>query len=57
MAFLAIASGVADHCHRDADQPLPYTHIDIGGSAVEGADWQHGRPTAAPIVAMMRALL
>lgn len=57
MAFLAIASGVAEHGHRETVAPLPYTHIDIGGSAVEDADWQHGTPTAAPIVAMMRALL
>ncbi len=57
MAFLAIASGLAPHCHRDAAPPLPYTHIDIGGSGVEGGDWQHGRPTAAPVVALLRALL
>ena len=57
MAFLAIASGIAPHCHRDAERGLPYTHIDIGGSAVENSDWQHGVPTAAPIVALMRALL
>lgn len=56
MAFLAIASGIAPHCHRDTDLPLAFTHIDIGGSGVEGGDWQHGAPTAAPIVALMRAL-
>ncbi|MEQ8767060.1 MAG: leucyl aminopeptidase family protein [Planctomycetota bacterium] len=50
-AFLIIASGL----HRnggDSDQPLPYTHLDIGGSALEGSDWQHGRPTGAPIPAL-----
>lgn len=57
MAFLAVASGIAPHCHRDAELPLAFTHIDIGGSGVEDGDWQHGAPTAAPIVALMRALL
>lgn len=50
-AFLAIASGLAKH-GPDAARPLPFTHIDIGGSSVEGGDWQHGRPTASPVVAM-----
>lgn len=55
MAFLAIASGLDRHgC--DAAQPLPFTHIDIGGSGVEGGDWQHGRPSARPLVAMLAAL-
>jgi leucyl aminopeptidase len=56
MAFLAIAAGMVDHSGRNATQPLPYTHIDIAGSAVVGGDWQHGRPTGAPIVAMLKAL-
>jgi leucyl aminopeptidase len=50
-AFLAIASGLDKH-GLDAKQPLPFTHIDIAGSAVESGDWQHGRPTASPVVAM-----
>ena len=56
-AFLAIASGLAAHCHKSSEQPLAYTHIDIAGSGVEGGDWQHGRPTAAPVVAMLCALI
>jgi leucyl aminopeptidase len=56
MAFLAIASGLAEH-GRDSDRPLPFTHLDIGGSATEGGDWQHGRPTGRPVVAMLAALL
>jgi len=56
-AFLLIASGLEPHCHRDADKPLPFVHIDIGGSGVEGGDWQHGRPTARPVVAFTAALL
>jgi leucyl aminopeptidase len=50
MAFLIVASGLAGH-GGDAQQPLAYTHIDIGGSGVAGMDWQHGRPTASPVVA------
>jgi len=50
-AFLAVASGLDKHS-VDSQQPLPFTHIDIGGSGVEGMDWQHGRPTAAPVTAL-----
>ena len=50
MAFLIKASGLSQH-GRYAPDPLSYTHIDIGGSGVEGGDWQHGRPTAAPVLA------
>ncbi|MEQ8275844.1 MAG: leucyl aminopeptidase family protein [Deltaproteobacteria bacterium] len=55
MAFLAIASGLDKH-GRDGHPPLAYAHLDIGGSGVEGGDWQHGRPTAAPVVALTAAL-
>jgi leucyl aminopeptidase len=51
MAFLMVASGLDKH-GGDAERPLAYTHLDIGGSGVEGMDWQHGRPTAAPLVAL-----
>jgi leucyl aminopeptidase len=50
-AFLAIASGLDKH-GADAERPIPFTHIDIAGSAVDNGDWQHGRPTAAPVVAL-----
>ncbi len=56
MAFLSIASGLDEH-GRDSAHPIPYTHIDIGGSATEGGDWQHGRPTATPVVALSGAYL
>jgi leucyl aminopeptidase len=56
MAFLAVASGLSQH-GRDGDLPLPYTHVDIGGSYCEGGDWQHGRPTAAPVVALATSIL
>ena len=43
---VAIASGLDKH-GRHAERPLCYTHIDVAGSATEGTDWQHGRPTGA----------
>ena len=56
MAFLAIASGLDAH-GNDSDQPIPFTHIDIAGSGVEGGDWQHGKPTAAPVAALASTYL
>ncbi len=50
-AFLTVASGLDKHS-SDSRQPLPFTHIDLGGSGTEGGDWQHGRPTAAPVTAL-----
>lgn len=55
MAFLAIASGLDQHA-LDSKTPLSFTHVDIGGSATEGGDWQHGRPTGRPLVALLQAL-
>ena len=52
MAFLAIASGLDDH-DLDSEISLPYTHIDIAGSGVENGDWQHGKPTASPVTALL----
>jgi len=49
MAFLTIAGGLDVH-GADSEQPLPYVHVDIAGSGVEGGDWQHGKPTAAPVL-------
>ncbi|MCY7296174.1 M17 family metallopeptidase [Alteromonas sp. a30] len=43
MAFLVLASGLENH------PEIPYTHVDIAGSGVEGGDWQHGTPTAASL--------
>ncbi|MEM0910286.1 MAG: leucyl aminopeptidase family protein, partial [Pseudomonadota bacterium] len=48
MSFLAIASGLDKH-GVDSYQPIPFTHVDVAGSAVENLDWQHGKPTAAPV--------
>lgn len=51
MAFLVVAAGL-DPCSARSTQPLPYVHIDIAGSGVEGGDWQHGKPSAAPVCAL-----
>ena len=51
MAFLALVGGLDKHgC--DAELPLPYVHMDIAGSGVEGGDWQHGKPTAATVASL-----
>ncbi|WP_100658161.1 M17 family metallopeptidase [Alteromonas flava] len=52
MAFLAIASGLVQH-DVDCTEPLAYTHVDIAGSGVENSDWQHGKPTAAALTALV----
>jgi leucyl aminopeptidase len=51
MAFLAISAGLDKH-GMNSDQPLPYTHVDIAGSGVETGDWQHGKPSATPVLAL-----
>ncbi|WP_144391638.1 M17 family metallopeptidase [Pleionea sediminis] len=51
MAFLSLASGLDEHGQHSA-KPLAYCHIDIAGSGVEAGDWQHDKPTAAPVVAL-----
>lgn len=56
MAFLVIAGGLEPH-GLDSQAPLPYTHVDIGGSGCEHGDWQHGAPTAVPLVALTAAYL
>lgn len=52
MAYLSVASGLDKH-GAQSQHPLPYTHIDIAGSAVENLDWQHGKPTAASVSAFI----
>jgi leucyl aminopeptidase len=56
MAFLSLAAGLDDH-GQFSDKPIPYCHIDIAGSGVEGSSWQHGKPTGAPLVALAGAYL
>lgn len=49
MAFLSIVAGLDKH-GKNSQQPLAYTHVDIAGSGVESGDWQHGKPTATPLL-------
>ncbi len=51
MAFLSLASGLDEH-GNSSENPIPYVHVDIAGSGVEAGDWQHDKPTAAPILAL-----
>ncbi|SDZ96785.1 M17 family metallopeptidase [Alkalimonas amylolytica] len=56
MAFLVEASGLAAHGQHQA-KPIPYLHLDIAGSGVDGGDWIHGKPSAAPMLALLAATL
>ncbi|MFC4655195.1 MULTISPECIES: M17 family metallopeptidase [Rheinheimera] len=51
MAFLVAAAGLDQHALA-SETPLPYCHIDIAGSGVDGGDWQHSKPSAAPVQAL-----
>lgn len=51
MAFLVEAAGLAGH-GLNSETPLPYCHMDIAGSGVDGGDWQHSKPSAAPVQAL-----
>ena len=57
-AFLIKAAGLSNDgvARAQPDQRYRFTHLDIGGSGVEGGDWQHGRPTAAPVLGLMATL-
>lgn len=56
MAFLSIASGLDKHA-GDSVTPIPFTHVDIAGSGVENLDWQHGKPTGAPVTCLVNTYL
>lgn len=56
MAFLVVAAGL-DQASAIATDPLPYVHIDIAGSGVDGGDWQHGKPSASPVTALVATYL
>ncbi|CUS49417.1 MAG: leucyl aminopeptidase PepA [Idiomarinaceae bacterium HL-53] len=56
MAFLVTVAGLDKH-GVNSEKPLPYTHIDIAGSGVEGGNWQHGKPSASPVIALAGAFL
>ena len=52
-AKLSIPKLIEVYAHGgDAKQAIPFVHIDLGGSACEEGDWQHGRPTAASLVTL-----
>ena len=55
-AFLIVSAGLDQHGTK-SDLPLNFTHIDIAGSGVENLDWQHGKPTAAPVAALLNGLV
>lgn len=55
MAFLVVAAGLEQN--SALSDGLPYVHIDIAGSGVDGGDWQHGKPSAAPVTSLAAAYL
>lgn len=56
MAFLVESSGLGEH-GQYAIKPIPYVHLDIAGSGVDGGDWIHGKPSAAPLMTMLASVL
>ncbi len=50
MAFLVVAAGLDQATESAAN--LAYVHVDIAGSGVDGGDWQHGKPSAAPVTSL-----
>jgi len=55
MAFLVVAAGLDQNSAMS--DGLAYVHIDIAGSGVDGGDWQHGKPSAAPVSSLAAAYL
>jgi leucyl aminopeptidase len=55
MAFLVVAAGLDQS--SALENSLPYVHIDIAGSGVDGGDWQHGKPSAAPVTSLAATYL
>ena len=55
MAFLVVAAGLDQS--SALQNGLPYVHIDIAGSGVDGGDWQHGKPSAAPVASLAATYL
>lgn len=51
-AFLFFASGLSNH-GKDSENPLPFTHLDIAGSACEGTDYTFGKVTGATLTALV----
>lgn len=55
MAFLVVAAGL-DQASVQNQSPA-YVHIDIAGSGVDGGDWQHHKPSGAPVLALAATYL
>ena len=55
MAFLVVAAGL-DQASVHNQSPA-YVHIDIAGSGVDGGDWQHSKPSGAPVLALAATYL
>lgn len=55
MAFLVVAAGLDQSSALSGG--LPYVHIDIAGSGVDGGDWQHGKPSASPVTSLAATYL
>lgn len=55
-AFLDITSGLDKH-GIGSQSPLPFIHVDIGGNGAEGGDWQFGKPTGSPVLALSKWLV
>ena len=55
MAFLVVAAGLDQN--SALSDGLAYVHIDIAGSGVDGGDWQHGKPSAAPVTSLTATYL
>lgn len=55
MAFLVVAAGLDQS--SALTNGLAYVHIDIAGSGVDGGDWQHGKPSAAPVSSLAATYL
>lgn len=54
-AFLLKASGLFEH-GLNSEIPLPFSHIDIAGSAVEGHP-HYGSPTACPVASLVNYIV
>jgi len=50
-AFIITASGLTAHGVA-SEHPIAFSHLDIAGAAAEDDDYQFGKPTATPVLAL-----
>lgn len=50
-AFLAASSGLGKH-GKSSEKPLPYTHLDVAGSACENGEYVFGKVTGSTVVGL-----